>query len=229
MTQVKKKLLAGEACFGTWIATGSHLVVDVLRNFSFDWVVFDMEHSPITTETVLHMMQVVNGAEMIPLVRVGQIDQAVIKNVLDSGSKGIVAPLVDTKEDAERLVQFCSYPPTGVRGVAAMRAARFGFDSAKYLRTANDENLIVAQVETVTALRNLDEILDVKGIDVAFAGPSDLTMQLGLIDDRSNPKVAEAMEQVVKTCKKHDKVAGVMAGTVEDAMKAIERGFGFIS
>jgi 2-keto-3-deoxy-L-rhamnonate aldolase RhmA len=229
MTVVKKRLLAGETCFGTWISSGSPFAIDVLRNFPLDWMVFDMEHSPVTTETVYHMLQVIQGAEMIPLVRVGEVDQAIIKNVLDSGSKGIVAPLVNTREDAERLVQFCSYPPTGVRGVAATRASRYGFDSAKYLRTANDENLIVAQIETITALKNIEEILEVKGIDVAFVGPSDLTMQLGLVDDRSNPRVGEAMEQVVKACKKHGKVAGVMAASGDDAKKAVERGFGFVS
>ncbi len=227
--KLKQRLQAGETTFGTWISSTSPTVLDVLRNLPIDWFVLDMEHSPITVETVAQMITVLAGAEALPLVRVGEADQALIKNVLDSGGGGVVVPLVNTGEDAERVVQLCSYPPLGVRGVASTRAARYGFDSARYLRNANDENLIVAQIETRTALDNLDGILNVKGIDVAFVGPSDLTMQLGLIDDRSNPRVAEAMELVVRACREHGKVAGVMASSVEEARKAVERGFGFIS
>jgi len=188
-----------------------------------------MEHSPLGIETVGNMIAVLGDGKPVPLVRVGQADQALIKNVLDLGSRGIVVPLVSERADAEKVVRFCSYPPRGVRGVGFGRVSKYGLDAPRYFRSANDENLIVVQIETATALNNIEDILDVKEIDVAFLGPADLAMQLGLIDERSNPKVIDAMESVLKACKRHDKVAGVMAGSTEEVKAAIKRGFGFVS
>lgn len=229
-TPLKNRLLSGETCLGCWISTASTTVVDVLKNLSLDWFVFDMEHSPTGIESVSNMIGLLGGSQVTPIVRVGQADQALVKTVLDAGSQGVMVPLVNTKEEAEYAVRLCKYPPDGVRGTATLgRAAKYGLDGARYLRRANDENIVIVQIETATALSNLEEVVATRGVDVAFVGPSDLTMSLGLIDDRSNPKVISAMEQVVKACKKHGKAAGVMAASADEAAKAIERGFGFIS
>jgi len=193
---------------GAWISSGSPNSLDLLRNFSFDWFLFDMEHSAITIETVAHMVQVLNGSSAAPLVRVGQIDQAAFKIVLDAGAQGIIVPLVNTVEEAERAVKFCKYPPLGVRGVAATKASEYGLSLGKYIRSANDETTVIAQIETPLAVDNIAKIVAVEGVDVAFVGPSDLTMTLGLLDDRTNPKVVEAMAKVVKACDDAGKVQG---------------------
>lgn len=224
----KKKLRSGESAIGAWISSGSPNMVDILRNLPLDWFLFDMEHSPITVETVVHMVQVLNGSTVTPLVRVGQIDQALFKSVLDAGAQGVIVPLVNTPEEAERAVTYCKYPPRGVRGVAGSKATDYGMSLGNYIRTANDETLVIAQIETPQAVANVDKILAVDGIDVAFVGPSDLTMTLGLIDDRTNPKVVEAMLKVVKASQDAGKVAGVMVTTLEEAKLAVQRGFGFI-
>lgn len=226
---MKRKLRNGEKVMGAWISSGSPNVLDLLRNFSFDWFLFDMEHSPIAVETVVHMVQVLNGSQATPLVRVGQIEQAVFKSVLDAGAQGIIVPLVNTPEEAERAVRFCKYPPRGVRGVAGSKAADYGLTLSRYIRTANDETAVIAQIETPQAVENIDKILAVDGVDVAFVGPSDLTMTMGLLDDRGNPMVVEAMAKVVKACQAAGKVPGVMATTVEEAKLAVERGFRFIA
>ena len=222
-------MLAGETCLGSWVSTASPAVVDVLKYLPLDWFVFDMEHSPTGIESVGTMIGTLGGGNAAPLVRVGQADQALIKNVLDAGSEGVVVPLVNTKEEAERAVQLCKYPPDGIRGTAFGRAAKYGLDGARYLRSANDENLVIVQIETAAALSNLEAIASVKGVDVLFVGPSDLTMSLGLIDDRANPRVVDAMLRVVKTCREHGRAAGVMAASPDEAKRAVERGFGFIS
>jgi 2-keto-3-deoxy-L-rhamnonate aldolase RhmA len=226
---MKKKLAKGETCVGAWISSGSPNVLDLLRNLSFDWFLFDMEHSAISIETVAHMVQVMNGSSASPIVRVGQIDQGVFKIVLDAGSQGLVVPLVNTVEEAERSVRFAKYPPRGIRGVAASKATDFGLNLAKYIRTANDETMVIAQIETPQAIDNIKEIVAVDGVDVAFVGPSDLTMTLGLIDDRLNPKVTEAMMKVVKACDDAGKAAGVMATSLEETKLAVQRGFRFIA
>lgn len=226
---LKGKLQRGEQTVGAWISSGSPNAVDLLRNLPFDWFLLDMEHSPIGIETVGQMIQVLNGSSITPIVRVGEIDQALFKAVLDAGAHGVLVPLVNSAEEAERAVRFCKYPPEGVRGLAAAKASDYGLSLASYIRTANDEITIMVQIETAEALENVSEIVSVKGVDLAFVGPSDLTMNLGLLDERSNPRVAEAMLKVVKACDDAGKVPGVMATTLEEARLAVERGFRFIA
>ncbi|MGA2665288.1 MAG: aldolase/citrate lyase family protein [Nitrososphaerales archaeon] len=226
---LKRKLARGETAMGTWISSGNPNNVDMLRGLPFDWFLFDMEHSTIGIETVGRMIQVLNGSSATPLVRVGQVDQALFKIVLDSGAHGLVVPLVNTPEEAARAVSFCKYPPVGVRGAAAAKASDYGLSLANYIRTANDETMVIAQIETPQAVQNISEIASVGGVDMVFVGPTDLTMTMGLLDDRSNPRVTEAMLTVVKACREAGKPAGVMASTLDEARLAVERGFRFVS
>jgi len=226
---MKRKLERNETVVGAWISSGSPNMVDLLKELPFDWFLLDMEHSVITIETVGSMIQVLNGSSATPLVRVGQIDQAIFKSVLDAGAHGVMVPLVNTVEEAERAVRFCKYPPSGVRGLAGAKASDYGLSLGSYIRTANDETTIIAQIETPQAVQNIREILSVRGVDIAFVGPSDLTMNMGFLDDRSNPRVTEAMLTVVKACGDAGKVAGVMATTLDEARLAVQRGFRFVA
>ena len=226
---LKRKVARRETTVGTWISSGSPNMVDLLRNLDFDWFVLDMEHSPINIETVGSMIQVLNGSRATPIVRVNQIDQGLCKAVLDAGAQGVMVPLVNTAEEARLAVRYCKYPPVGVRGAAAAKASDYGLSYADYIRKANDETMVIVQVETPQAVWNIREIVSVAGVDAAFVGPSDLTMSMGLLDDRSNPRVAEAMLTVVKACEDAGKFAGVMATTLEEARLDLQRGFRFIS
>ena len=189
---------------------------------------FDMEHSYFSFESVKTMMQAL-GEGPTPMVRIGQVDQLLAKRALDIGSQGLLVPLVNSKEEAERLVKYSMYPPSGVRGAGPGRASKFGMNLPEYLRTANQELLLAVQIETTEALSKVDEILDAKGIDIGFVGPTDLTISLGLVDDRSNPKIIEAMERVIRSCKAHGKIPGTLAVSVEEARKFLKLGFQFIS
>ena len=225
---LKKKLRSGRVALGTWVTIGHPDVPDQLQGLGFDWLVFDTEHAPIGRETLGRLLQAVNGEKVCPIVRVGAIDQYMIKSALDMGAHGIVCPLVNTAEEARAAVRFLKYPPVGVRGVAPRKAAEFGLSFAEYIRTANETTIFVAQIETREAVENVDSILSLNEVDVAFVGPSDLTMSLGLLDDRSNPKVIEAMRRVVASCESHHKVAGVLAASPEEAKRAVSLGFRFI-
>jgi 4-hydroxy-2-oxoheptanedioate aldolase len=174
------------------------------------------------------LIQAVDEEKVCPIVRVGAIDQYMIKSALDMGAHGVVCPLVNTADEAKTAIRFLKYPPVGVRGVAPRKAADYGLSFAEYIRTANDATLLVAQVETREALENVEGIVSLKEVDVAFVGPSDLTMSLGLLDDRSNPKVVDAMKRVVKVCESHHKVAGTLAASPEEAKRALSLGFRFI-
>lgn len=202
---------------------------DILKGLGFDWLLFDTEHSYFSTSELRNMLLSLGGSEVSPIVRVGEIDQYLVKRALDIGAEGLLAPLVNSAEEAEKLVKFSMYPPEGTRGAGPGRAANYGMDLASYLRTANDELFLGVQIETKEALSNAGEILSTKRIDMGFAGPTDLTVSHGLGTDRGNPKVIEALSKVVKACNDKGKIPGTLAANVEEAKKFQELGFKFIS
>jgi 2-keto-3-deoxy-L-rhamnonate aldolase RhmA len=226
---LREKLYAGKTSFGTWLSIGSPDVADTLKQLPFDWFLLDLEHSYFSIETARNIMLTVLDTKIVPLVRVGESDQYLIKRALDIGSYGVLVPLVNTREEAERVVNFSKYPPIGSRGVGPVRTAAYGNNIKDYVTTANDELLVGVQVETTQALANVEAIALTKGVDIVFVGPSDLTMSLGLVTDRGNPKVIEAMQSVVKVCEKLGKIPGTLAATAEEAKRAQKLGFRFIS
>ena len=225
---LKKTLKDGKVTLGTWVTIGHPDVPDQLQGLGFDWLVFDTEHAPIGRETLGRLIQAVNQEKVCPIVRVGAIDQYMIKSALDMGGHGVVCPLVNTAEEAKTAVRYLKYPPAGIRGVAPRKAADYGLSFAEYIRTANDMTTFVAQIETREAVENAESIVSLKEVDVAFVGPSDLTMSLGLLDDRSNPKVIGSMKRVIASCESHHKVAGTLAANPEEARRAVSLGFRFI-
>jgi 4-hydroxy-2-oxoheptanedioate aldolase len=227
--KLKEKLFAGETCFGTFLTIASPDVPEILKNLGFDWLLFDTEHSYLGTNDVKVMIQALGGSSVSPLLRIGQIDQYLVKRALDIGAEGLLAPLVNSAEEAERLVRFAMYPPQGVRGAGPGRATNYGANLSDYLSTANTELLLGVQIETREALSNVNDILATKRIDLGFVGPTDLTISLGLGTDRSNPRVVEAMQKVAKACNEHGKIPGTLAVSPEEAKRFQEMGFKFIS
>jgi 2-keto-3-deoxy-L-rhamnonate aldolase RhmA len=215
--------------FGTWISSSSFVALDALRTVGFEWFMIDTEHAPVNPETLAAMVSLLAEAGPTPLVRVGNVDQYLVKQALDAGAHGILVPLVSTEAQARSVVAYAKYPPDGVRGAAAAAASRYGTDLPAYLRSANAETMVAVQIETREALDNLEAIASVDGVDLLFVGPTDLTLSLGLLDDRKNSKVREAMRRVVETSERHGKVAGTMAVDVEEKKAAADLGFRFIS
>lgn len=226
--ELKPRLKSQEVLLGSWVTIGHTDVADILEAIGFDWLVFDSEHAPLGPETIGRMVQAVDSTAVCPLVRVGAVDLHLMNSALDMGAHGVVCPMVNTREEALRAVRLAKYPPVGVRGVAPRKAADYGDSLGEYLRTANHEIIVVVQIETKEALKNLDGIIATRGVDVAFVGPSDLTMSLGLLDDRGNPKVIDAMKRVVEACARHDKTPGVLAATPDEARRDVKLGFRFI-
>ena len=214
--------------FGTWISSSSLVCLDALNGLGFDWFMIDTEHAQVNPETLAAMAALQAPSGAASLVRVGAVDQFLVKQALDAGTHGVLAPLVNTAAEARRLVAFARYPPDGVRGIASAASTRYGKELGAYLRRANSEVLVGAQIETREALENLDAIAAVDGVDLLFVGPQDLTLNLGLVDDRKHPRVREAMRQVVEVTAKHGKVAGTLAVDAEEKRAATELGFRFI-
>jgi len=215
--------------FGTWISSSSVVCLDALQGMGFEWFMIDTEHAQVNPETVAAMVAVLRANGPVPLVRVGNIDPYLIKQGLDSGAQGILVPLVSTEAQARAVVSFAKYPPDGVRGAASAAASRYGMELSSYLRRANEETTVCVQIETREALEHLEAIAGVTGIDLLFVGPQDLTLSLGLGDDRTHPRVREAMRGVVSACDRHALIPGTLVASLEEKRAAVDLGFRFIA
>ena len=222
---LKERLKKGEVVIGTFVGLGHPDVTEWLSRLGFDWLLLDAEHGPLGFETLQRMMQSMNGTSCIPLVRPQWNDLVVIKRVLDLGAYGVLIPWVNSKEEAENAVRACRYPPEGLRGYGPRRAGMF---DPSYYATANEEILITVQIETEKALKNLDEILSVEGIDACYIGPADLSCSLGFgIPPKWNePRYLAAFDRVLEAAERHGKPAGMFA-TLDNIQWAIEKGFRF--
>lgn len=200
----------------------------MLEEAGFDWLVFDTEHAPLTQQSVSSMIQAVDETRVCPVVRVGAVDMYFAKSYLDMGAHGILFPLVNKPAEARNAVSYCKYPPVGIRGVAPRKASSYGKRFSDYIRNANRSTVVAVQIETKEALDNLESIASVKGVDILFVGPTDLTMSLGLFEDRNNPKVIESMKKVVRACEKEGKVAGTLALDENEARLDLRLGFKFL-
>lgn len=226
---LKEKLQKGQAVIGTFVGLGHPDVTETLSRLGFDWLLIDGEHAPLGLETMQQMMQAMNGSNCTPLVRPQWNDMVIIKRVLDIGAHGVLIPWVNTKEEAEYAVRACKYPPEGLRGCGPRRAALFDPD---YCKTANDEILVIVQIETQAAISNIDDILSVKGIDACYIGPFDLSQSFGcfppqLVNSQyrlANPQYIDAFDKVVAAAKKWGKPAGMWT-SAETIQWAIEKGF----
>ena len=216
-------------CYGTWISSSSVVALDALKHLGFEWFMIDTEHAHVNPETLSAMMAVLGDPGPTPLVRVGNVDPYLIKQALDSGARGVLVPLVSTPDEARRVVAYAKYPPEGIRGAAAAAASRYGTELPSYLRSANAETLVGVQIETKEALANVEAIAAVEGVDLLFVGPQDLTLSLGLLDDRAHPTVRAAMQRVVDVAERAGKVPGTLVINPEEKRAAVALGFRFVS
>lgn len=222
---LKEKLQQGKTVIGTFVGLGHPDVTERLSRVGFDWLLLDSEHGPLSLETMQMMMQSMNGTDCVPIVRPQWNDPVVIKRILDIGAYGVLLPWINSKEEAENAVKACRYPPEGIRSWYPRRAAMFDPD---YFKTANNEILVAVQIETAKALKNLDEILSVPGIDACYIGPYDLSCSLGfgVPPKWDEPEYLAAFDQVLKASKRYGKPAGMFA-TSSTIEWALEKGFKF--
>jgi len=227
MSIVKDMLKAGKTAIGTSASLRSP--VAFLADAGFDFIFFDTQHSPVNIKELLPQIQAMRGRSAIPIIRVGGNDPALICYALDIGAKGIIIPMVNSREEAITAVRSCKYSPEGIRSAAGMRGDWGVFkrgDFRGYASTVNKGVLVLPMIETVEALNNIDEILSVPGVDVALIGPLDLSISMGIPEDFLNPKYQETLDKIVKACKK----AGVAPGIYnipggQDPNEFIARGF----
>jgi len=225
-----KAALSGKgATLGFIVGLPSAPVTQLLARAGPDWLWIDMEHGPLDLPTVQTMIMATQGTSVAPLVRVPVIDPVPVKQALDSGAYGVIFPMAKTADDVQRAVASTRYPPAGIRGVGpTMAAARWGMPVMEYVRRANDEVAVVILIEQVEALENLEAILAVPGIDVAFIAPFDLSASLGLPGQITHERVAAAIAHAEKTILASNVALGGLAFSPDKARELVARGYRFI-
>jgi 4-hydroxy-2-oxoheptanedioate aldolase len=181
-----------------WLGSMDPAIAEVEVEWGYDGLIVDTEHCTFDLTTLRATLMAFRGTDCVPIVRVGANDPYPIKMVLDLGAAGVLVPLVNTAEDARAAVQACRYPPGGVRGVSPRRASNYYRDIAAYVAEADSSILVLLQIESVTAYRNLDAILAVEDVDCFFIGPMDLAASLGHMWNPGHPEVVRIIEDIIR-------------------------------
>jgi len=225
MKNLKSRIKNGEAVNGCWLNLGNALTAEIVGTAGFDWALIDLEHGAGSEHDVIAQLQAIKNTGTTGIVRVESAERQRILRVLDFGAEGVMCPHINNVEEAKKVVDGLRYPPGGSRGIAKMtRAAGFGSNVDEYMRTADENILGVAQVESVEALDNLDEIAAVDGIDVLFIGPSDLTAALGIFGQFENALYKDAVKATIKAAQKAGKATGILLFTPDDYNKYYDLG-----
>ena len=230
---LKRLLISGQAARGCWLGVPSPFSARLLARLPLDWLVVDAEHAPIDGQTLSLMVAAILEANgPAPLVRIAQSTPQNIKQALDTGAYGIIAPMINTAEEARQVVAWSRFPPQGVRSFGSFYAALgFGQSMGEYLHTANEQVLVGIQIESETAIANLDEIFAVKGIDLVFVGPIDLSISLGVepFTGTSDPAFQRALNLVIESAKPHRLPLGIYCANGKIADERIRQGFQFVN
>lgn len=211
INKLKAALAQGEMQIGLWLNLTDPASCEMVGAAGYDWGLIDAEHGPYDPLLIQSKLRALGQYDIAPVVRVPVGEEWIIKQVLDMGAQSLLVPMVDTAEDARRLVRAIHYAPRGVRGMGAAvaRATGFGADP-EYLVTADDQICLVVQAETRAALENIDEIAAVEGVDCVFIGPADLSADMGYPGNPGAPEVQEAIAHILARTRAAGKAAGFL-------------------
>ena len=228
--KLKAALKAGQLQTGLWLSLANSYSAELLGDAGFSWLLIDGEHSPNDLQTIMQQLQVLRFSESSVLVRPPIGEPWLIKQLLDAGAQSLLIPMVDNREQAEMLAKAVRYPPRGIRGVGAgsARASHFGY-IADYTATADEEILLILQVESLKAIDAIDDIASVDGVDCVFIGPSDLSADMGFLGNPYAPEVQAVIEGAIERILKHGKAVGVYMANADYAKRYIELGATFIA
>ncbi|PZO14366.1 MAG: 2,4-dihydroxyhept-2-ene-1,7-dioic acid aldolase [Burkholderiales bacterium] len=220
---------AGGAVVNGWLAIPNSFSAETMAHQGWDSLTIDLQHGVVDYQAMVTMLQAVSTTATVPVVRVPWLEPGILMKTLDAGAYAVICPMVNTREDAQKLVAYTHYAPRGTRSFGPVRALLYG--GADYPQHANDTIVTFAMIETAQALDNLEDILSVPGLDAIYIGPSDLSLALGCKPtfDDLDPKAADAVEHILSRAKAHGLVAGIHNGSPEAALKRIAMGFQFVT
>jgi len=228
---LKKRLKKKELTIGSWLQIGSPIAAEIMVQAGFDWLVVDMEHSSIGIDQAQLLIQTIELAGSVPLVRLSSNDPVLIRRVMDAGSHGIIVPNVSSADDAVSAIKAVRYPPEGTRGVGLWRAQKYGFDFEKYKKWQESESIVIVQIEHIDGVNNLEAILTTKGIDGFIVGPYDLSASLGIPGEFEHADFKAALRKILQTAKQMKALTGthVVMPEASVAKERIEEGYRFIA
>ena len=208
--KLRAKFAKGELCIGSCITFSDPSVSEIIAEAGYDFAWIDMEHSSITIETAMAHAMVLRGTNTAPFIRVPWNDPVLLKPVLDLEPAAVIVPMVSTGAEAESAVAACKYPPVGIRGFGPRRGLHFGGQPFnEYLKEADDRIMVIVQIEHIDAVRNLQEILAVPGLDGVCIGPLDLSGSIGMPGQTTSPEMKELIDEIIVATCKTDKLVGI--------------------
>jgi 4-hydroxy-2-oxoheptanedioate aldolase len=218
-----------KAAVNGWLAVPNAFSAEVMAHQGWDTLTIDLQHGVIDYQAMVGMLQAISSTPTVPVVRVPWLEPGIIMKTLDAGAYGVICPMVNTREDAQRFVAYTHYAPKGTRSFGPVRALLYG--GADYPAHANDTIVRFAMIETRQALDNLDSILSVEGLDAVYIGPSDLSLSLGCrpVFDDVDPPVAQAIAHILERARAHGVQAGVHNGVPAVAKARADMGFRFVT
>lgn len=230
-TTLRKRIRSGELTLGSWITIGHPNVAEILANAGFDWLVIDIEHNTIDISMVQTLITTIQSKGVAAFVRVNKNEEVVIKHVLDAGADGIIVPMICSQDDAKRAVDYAKYPPVGKRGVGLARAQQYGVGFEKYKKWVAENLIVIAQIEHIDGINNLEDIIAVDGIDGTIIGPYDLSGSMGMPGEFEKPIVKDALAKYIDICKAHNFPMGfhVVNTDPEKIKDKINEGYTFVA
>ncbi|WP_163323657.1 HpcH/HpaI aldolase family protein [Draconibacterium mangrovi] len=228
---LKEKLSKNELTIGSWITIGHTSVIEILSHAGFDWLTIDLEHTTLDLTITQNLIASIQSYDMAALVRVSKNEEVIIKRVLDAGANGVIVPMVSNADDARKAVEFAKYPPVGKRGVGLNRAQQYGYAFNEYKEWVDKNSVLIAQIEHIDGIHNIEEIIQTPGIDGVIIGPYDLSGSMGYPGEYERADVKTALEKFKAACQKNKKSMGFHV-IDPDSMKLkekIEEGYNFIA
>jgi 2-dehydro-3-deoxyglucarate aldolase/4-hydroxy-2-oxoheptanedioate aldolase len=225
LQKFREKLAADEAVYGLWVTMESASLSEMAVALGLDWIVVDAEHGHLDWKEILEHVRAAVRSDTVVLVRVAELNPGLIKRALDIGSDGVVIPWIETADQLKQAVAFATFPPEGVRGIGAERATAWGQCFAQHAQEANQNVLVVPIVESVAGGRNIQQLLQVGGVEVVFIGPADYSATAGFRGQWEGPGIAQELLAVKNSVRAHGKHCGVMAANQENLIERRLQGF----
>ena len=220
---------ADQTVVNGWLAIPDSFSAEVMAHQGWDALTIDLQHGVVDYAAMLGMLQAISTTDTVPMVRVPWLEPGIIMKSLDAGAYGLICPMVNTRDEAAKLVSYARYAPKGCRSFGPIRASMYA--GADYPQKANDTVVVFAMIETAQAVDNLDAILSVEGLDAIYVGPSDLSLTLGcrpVIDDVDAP-AAQAIAHIAERAKAHGVFCGIHNGVPAQALAREKLGYRFVT
>lgn len=228
---LKTKLQNNQLTIGSWVTIGHQSIVEIMSTAGFDWLTLDLEHSVIELGQAQNLIAHIKNNGSAALVRVSKNEEVIIKRIMDAGADGVIVPMINNAEDAKQAVNFVKYPPVGKRGVGLARAQKYGTGFDDYKKWLSEESVVIAQIEHIEAVNNIESILNVAGIDGIMIGPYDLSGSMGFPGEYDREDVKAAIQKVEEVCRSKKKPLGfhVIQPDNQLVKDKVNKGYSFLA